>query len=67
MQHMKQSHSQNVTCDICDKKIANPDQLKRHKVFTHKQLKGAWLCDRCPKSVFFSKSTYDIHLKTKHP
>ena len=46
--------------------IANPAQLKRHKVFTHKQTDGAWFCQRCPKSVFFSKSTYENHLKDKH-
>jgi len=64
--HIKQAHSSQVTCEICNKNIANPAQLKRHKVFTHKQTDGAWFCQRCPKSVFFSKSTYENHLKDKH-
>ena len=66
VQHIQQTHSKQVICEICNRKIANPAQLKRHKVFTHKQTEGAWFCQKCPKSVFFSKSTYELHLKDKH-
>ena len=64
--HIKQVHSQNVKCEICDKKISNPIELRRHKVFVHKQTDGAWLCEMCPKSAFFSKTTFEKHMKTKH-
>jgi hypothetical protein len=64
--HVRQAHSSHIICDICNKKIANPDQLKRHKVFTHKETKGAFFCEKCPKSVFFLKKTYEHHLKDKH-
>ena len=39
--HNRQAHSSPVICDIFNKKIANPHQLQRHKVFTHKETKGA--------------------------
>jgi hypothetical protein len=64
--HIKQTHSQNVKCEICDKKISNPIELRRHKVFVHKETEGAWLCEMCPKSAFFSKTTLEKHMKTKH-
>ena len=64
--HVRQAHSSHIICDICNKKIANPDQLKRHKVFTHKETKGAFFCEKCPKSVFFLKKTFEHHLKDKH-
>ena len=64
--HVKQTHTQNVKCEICDKKVSNPIALRRHKVFVHKETKGAWLCVECPKSAFFSKSTFDKHMKSKH-
>ena len=64
--HVKQTHTQNVKCEICDKKISNPIELRRHKVFVHKETEGAWLCEMCPKSAFFSKSTFEKHMKTKH-
>jgi hypothetical protein len=64
--HVKGTHTQKVKCEICDKKISNPIELRRHKVFVHKQTEGAWLCEKCPKSAFFSKSTFEKHMKTKH-
>ena len=64
--HIKGTHTQHVKCEICDKKISNPIELRRHKVFVHKQTEGAWLCEKCPKSAFFSKSTFEKHMKTKH-
>ena len=63
--HTYYSHSQ-VNCDTCGKEIANPHDLKRHKVFVHKETKGVWFCEICPKSAFFSKSTFDKHVKDKH-
>ena len=65
--HMKQVHTQNVKCEICDKKISNPIELRRHRVFVHKETKGAWLCAECHKSAFFSKSTFEKHMKTPKP
>ena len=64
--HVRKTHTEHVYCDICDKKISNPLELRRHKVFVHKETKGAWLCVECPKSAFFSKSTFDKHMKSKH-
>jgi NAD-dependent SIR2 family protein deacetylase len=64
--HVRKTHAEHVNCDICDKKISNPLELRRHKVFVQKETKGAWLCAECPKSAFFSKSTFDKHMKSKH-
>ena len=63
--HTWQSHNP-VNCEICQKQISNPIELKRHVVFVHKNTKGAWLCEKCPKSVFFSTSSYEKHVKNKH-
>ena len=52
--HIIQSHNQ-VTCELCHKKVATKTDLRRHKVFVHNETKGAWLCERCPKTVFFMK------------
>ena len=65
LNHMFRCHSQ-VTCEICNKEIANPYDLKRHKLIVHKDTTGAWLCRRCPKSAFFTKSKYDQHMRDKH-
>jgi hypothetical protein len=65
LDHMFRCHSQ-VTCEICNKEIANPYDLKRHKLIVHKDTTGAWLCRRCPKSAFFTKSKFDQHMKDKH-
>ena len=63
--HIFRCHSQ-VPCEICNKEIANPYDLKRHKLIVHKDTTGAWLCRRCPKSAFFTKSKFDQHMKDKH-
>ena len=63
--HMDQCHSQ-VTCEICQKTASNPIELKKHKVFVHNDLNGAWLCEKCPKRVFFVKLNYENHMKNKH-
>lgn len=64
--HIFQTHSSQVNCGICDKKIANPQQLKRHKVFAHNETEGAIFCVHCPKSVFFNENTYKNHMENKH-
>ena len=64
--HIFQTHSSQVNCGICDKKISNPQQLKRHMVFSHNETKGAIFCIQCPKSVFFKESTYKVHMENKH-
>ena len=63
--HIYQSHS-HVTCELCGVKVANPSELKKHKVFVHKDTKGAWLCQKCPKKVFFTKTMFEKHLTSKH-
>ena len=63
--HNWQVHSKK-TCDICNKEISNTTQLKRHKVFVHNETKGVWLCEKCPKKVFFTKNCYGEHLAKKH-
>ena len=63
--HIVQSHNQ-VTCELCHKKVATKTDLRKHKVFVHNDTKGAWLCDRCPKTVFFMKSMFEKHMKNKH-
>lgn len=63
--HNNQSHSQ-VNCEICGKQIANPNALKRHKVFVHNDTKGAWLCEKCPKKVFFVQTAFEKHMNEKH-
>ena len=64
--HIIQTHSSKVNCGICDKKISNPQQLKRHMVFSHNETEGAIFCVQCPKSVFFKESTYKVHMENKH-
>ena len=64
--HITQAHTSQVLCDICNKQISNPIMLRRHKVFVHNERKGAIFCEMCPKSVFFSKSTFDQHVRAKH-
>ena len=63
--HIKWAHSP-AFCDICGNKSSCENELKRHRVLVHKILKGAWLCQSCPKSVFFSQKSYDLHLRKKH-
>ena len=43
--------------DICYKKMSNPIELRRHKVFFHKETEGAWLCEKC---------TFEKHIADKH-
>ena len=59
------SHDQQ-RCNICHQTICSADMLKRHMVLVHKKTKGAFLCSMCPKSCFFSRSTYEKHYREKH-
>ena len=63
--HITQSHNQ-VTCELCHKKVATGTDLKRHKVFVHNETEGAWICEKCPKTVFFIKSMFEKHMINKH-
>ena len=65
LNHILQCHSK-VKCEICSKEIANRYDLKRHKLAVHKDTTGVWLCEICPKSVFFTKSKFDKHVRDKH-
>jgi hypothetical protein len=64
-EHIKNTH-QPVGCDICHKSISNHWELRKHKVFVHKQTEGCHFCELCPKSVFFSPQTFLKHCATKH-
>ena len=63
--HNWQSHSQ-MTCEICGKQAANPNLMRKHKVFVHNETKGVLFCEKCPKSVFFTQSQFEKHMKDKH-
>ena len=63
--HIFRCHSQ-VKCAICNKEIANPYDLKKHKLNVHKDTTGVWLCRHCPKSAFFDKSKFEKHMRDKH-
>jgi len=36
---------------------------KKCGVVTDKDTKGVWLCDICPKKLFFPEITFDKHIK----
>ena len=63
--HIYQSHSK-VTCPQCNKLILNKMYLKKHLVWEHGLLDGAFICEICPKTVFFQKFHYRKHMKVKH-
>ena len=63
--HIDQSHSRKV-CDHCGKSLLNRFFLKKHLVFDHGIKKGAFICDFCPRTVFFVETVYKKHLKEKH-
>ena len=55
-----------MTCDVCGKQAANPNLMKRHKIFMHNDTMGALFCEKCPKSVFFTQEKLEKHMKIKH-
>ena len=63
--HISRCHSQ-VKCDICNKEIANINDLRTHKFKVHKDMTNVWLCKHCPKSVFFDESKHEKHMRDKH-
>ena len=63
--HVWQSHTP-VTCEICGKTVIHSRELKRHKFFVHNKTEGAWLCEKCPKRVFFVKTNFEKHMTEKH-
>ena len=64
--HIRQVHD-NVNCDMCKKTLSCEYELRRHMVFVHQETKGAFLCDICPKKVFFSQDKFRFHMKQSHP
>ena len=63
--HVRQSHTQ-VNCEICFKQINNQFELKKHKVLVHNDTKNAWICEICPKRVFFTQTMFQKHIEAKH-
>jgi Zn finger protein HypA/HybF involved in hydrogenase expression len=57
--HVKQTHTQNVKCEICDKKISNPIELRRAKYLSTNKLK----VHGSVKSVLRVHSSLNLHLK----
>ena len=63
--HVYQSHNKQ-TCPECNKTIFNSSQLRRHLVFEHGIEEDAWICEICPKVVFFAEYYYKKHMADKH-
>ena len=64
--HIRQVHD-NVNCELCKKTLSCEYELRRHMVFVHQETKGAFLCDICPKKVFFSNDKFKSHMNQVHP
>ena len=63
--HIRQVHD-NVNCELCKKTLSCEYELRRHMVFVHQETKGAFLCDICPKKVFFSIDKFRLHMNQVH-
>ena len=63
--HTRQSHTQ-TSCEICNKHVNNRLELKKHMVLVHNDTKNAWICEFCPKKVFFTQSMFQKHFEAKH-
>jgi len=63
--HTYQSHSK-VTCRHCKKLRLNQYHLKRHLALEHDVTDGAYFCEICPKTVFFSEFHFNKHMVGKH-
>ena len=63
--HNRQSHTQ-MNCEICNKQVNNPFELKKHMALVHNDTKNAWICEICPKRVFFTETSYQKHVQNKH-
>ena len=67
--HVKIIHKSSVKCDICDKVITNSHVLWKHKIFHHKEIGDALICEKCPRrkySAFHTKASYDKHMTEVH-
>ena len=67
--HIRITHNSKVNCDICDKVIGNPRGLWLHKIFHHKEIGDAWICEKCPRRkchAFHTKVAYDKHMREVH-
>ena len=63
--HIKNSHSKK-NCEHCGKSVLNGFFYKKHLVFNHGIKDGAFICDICPKKVFFMEKLFKNHMKEKH-
>ena len=63
--HIKNSHSRK-TCEHCGKSVLTGFFFKKHLVFDHGIKDGAFICDICPKRVFFVEDIYKKHIQDKH-
>ena len=50
----------------CGKSLLNGFYLKKHLVFNHGIKEGAFICDRCPKTIFSTEIALKKHVKEKH-
>jgi hypothetical protein len=67
--HVKIIHKSSVKCDICDKVISNSHGLWKHKIFHHKEIGDALICEKCPRRkycAFRTKASYDKHMSEVH-
>ena len=67
--HIRVTHNSKVKCDICDKVIGNPRGLWLHKIFHHKEIGDALICEKCPRRkchAFHTKVAYDKHIREVH-
>ena len=63
--HIVQVHSRK-TCEHCGKSVLNGFYLKKHLVFFHGIKEEAFICDRCPKTIFSTEIALKKHVKEKH-
>ena len=63
--HVRQSHTQ-ILCGICHKQVNNRHELKRHMALEHNETKDAFVCEICPKKVFFNRLAFNKHIENKH-
>merc|ERR1719464_48245 len=59
--HTRQSHTQ-TNCKICNKQVNSQFELKKHMVIVHNDTKNAWICEICPKRVFFTETMFQKHI-----
>ena len=64
-QHFRYIHMK-IPCDICNKMQVNAQIYRLHKFNVHKVKDGAKFCLYCPKSVFFTQSKLDLHMRKYH-